>query len=110
MPGVKPDALPVARTAHAPLEEVSVCIELEEIGAVSQVGGSLILAAEVEGYALGLHVGYLLLDGQQELGVPFGVGVDGLFDVFHAGASPPFLVTILPARCNASLLSPTCSH
>lgn len=68
MPEVEPDVLAVARAADAALEERAVGVELEEVGAVSEVGGSLLLRAEVEGDALALELGYLGGDVEQGLG------------------------------------------
>lgn len=87
---VQVDVLAGSGAALAPVEELPVGVDAEELALLPQVLRSFLLAAEVEDYALFLHVGHLLLDGQQGLGAPCGVGVCGLFGVVHAG-TPPIL-------------------
>ena len=75
---VKSDVLAIPRSPSVFDEVPSIGIDAEKLALLPQMLRCVFLGAEVEGYALGLRVGYLLSDGQQGLGVLCSVGVGGM--------------------------------
>lgn len=71
MPKVELHVLTFTRAANALGEGLSVGVDVEELAFLAQVGGGLLLGDELEGDALGFHVGYLLFDGEHGLEMRF---------------------------------------
>ena len=71
---VKVDVLADVQPIDLPGKELAVGRRAQVVVGAREVVRRALLTAEVEGYALGIHVGYLLLDGQKRLGMPCGVG------------------------------------
>ena len=64
---IEVDVLPVALAADALVEQDAVGCQLEVVGAVGEVGGGLVLGAEVERDALRFEVGNLLVNCEHGL-------------------------------------------
>lgn len=84
---VEVGVLAVAQAANVLGEELAVGVDAEELAFGAQMLGSILLGAELEGDALGLHVRYLLLDGEQRLVVP---SLGGIVILAFVHAAPPF--------------------
>ena len=68
MPEVEPGVLAVVSASDALGKEHAVCGESEVVVLLGEDARGFFLVAQLEGYALGFQVLYLLLDG--ELGLP----------------------------------------